>query len=733
MSFIITSVELYNIKRYTRKVYDFSTGVQLILGPNGSGKSTIFEAIGWSLFDYLEYNKIGWIRHNQELAHVKVTLIDDENDDKYIFFRDTAQKYMVSRNGKTIAQGVADIKSLVTEMFNISGEHSKMFRDVIGVSQDNFSSQLGSTPAEKKRIFDPLLGIDKYDKMYINLGPIESEIKNKIIEKNGDKSFLMGSMSNMDSLKEEELKVQGEIDILNKKIIEFTPKAEKAVEDAKNMKDMEDAFRDLQTKKKEFETFTRRLEDIESASENRTKLENERDGLRVDAESQRELRDEISELSWSEGQLKTVDDKRIKLNKNYEYLRELIEINEQEYDTNIERVTEEAKELFELETKFNSLVQQKGTIEANISHLEEQKKIAGDGMCPIIKEPCPAKILPTINSKLDAQLNIQNKFYSEYVDIKNKCAVAKNASIQKEKLMVAKRDADEARAEIVDVVKNIDECVVEIDKLNVLVSRKPVLTKQFENLGSVLERFTELNGFLKHETVTDKDSTLKDISEIKDEVRKLEPLASNYDSKVHAEIISMKTFCVNEITEAKAYLNSKTYALQNTQKDIVKLNDISDKVKLIEDDIASVNQKLDVVMTARERLKLIPPELAKVLLSSINVTANKYLNEMMGPVSLEIDEKYEVYLTDDKGTRTYRGFSGGEKMLVSTAVRLAFLSEITSFRLLILDEPTAQLDENVKGSLSDTIENVKGLDQMFIISHSSVFLSCSDKVIHVQK
>ena len=64
----ILAVELENVKSYERAEIKFSPGVNAIVGHNGAGKSTILEAIGFTIFDSLDYNQQEFIRGGAKSA-----------------------------------------------------------------------------------------------------------------------------------------------------------------------------------------------------------------------------------------------------------------------------------------------------------------------------------------------------------------------------------------------------------------------------------------------------------------------------------------------------------------------------------------------------------------------------------------------------------------------------------------------------------------------------------------
>ena len=79
----VLTVELENVKSYEQAKVTFTNGVNAIVGHNGAGKSTILEAIGFVLFDALDYNHQEFIRNGAKSARVRVTFVSSADERAY--------------------------------------------------------------------------------------------------------------------------------------------------------------------------------------------------------------------------------------------------------------------------------------------------------------------------------------------------------------------------------------------------------------------------------------------------------------------------------------------------------------------------------------------------------------------------------------------------------------------------------------------------------------------------
>jgi exonuclease SbcC len=200
---IIKTVTIKNIKKYDDITYNFTEGIQLILGPNGSGKSTIIESIGWVVFDHLEYKLANWLKWGKDVGFVTVIIYDKENNISYEVFRSTGGEYKITSRGKVLATGVQDVQSYIKKLLNIIDEPAKIFRDIIGVSQEMMASQFSLSASYKKKIFDPILGIEKFSKMWSLLKPVETLLESKMINIEIEKAKIDGWINSANSFKDD--------------------------------------------------------------------------------------------------------------------------------------------------------------------------------------------------------------------------------------------------------------------------------------------------------------------------------------------------------------------------------------------------------------------------------------------------------------------------------------------------------------------------------------------------
>ena len=182
------------------------------------------------------------------------------------------------------------------------------------------------------------------------------------------------------------------------------------------------------------------------------------------------------------------------------------------------------------------------------------------------------------------------------------------------------------------------------------------------------------------------------------------------------------------------------------------VNDNQDRIKEITEDIEKVEQseqklvehnatkdKLEVqiffIKKMRIWLRVLIPKIRKALISQINVVASeiyRHIREEEGTVVTWKDD-YEILVSTSKTKKSFFRLSGGEKMSAALSVRLAILKVLTDANFAFFDEPTTNLDEDSRRNLSKYIHNIKGFEQLFVISHDDSFKRHSEHVIKFSK
>ena len=164
----ILGLELENVKSYEKASITFTEGVNAIVGHNGAGKSTILEAIGFVLFDTLQYNQREFLREGARSGRASVAFLSNFDDRIYRVERrfGGSNSHIVFDDelGMKICEGKADVLQFMREHTQAepTTDLGRLFTDALGVPQGTLTAAFLLSPAQRKATFDPLLQVDEY-------------------------------------------------------------------------------------------------------------------------------------------------------------------------------------------------------------------------------------------------------------------------------------------------------------------------------------------------------------------------------------------------------------------------------------------------------------------------------------------------------------------------------------------------------------------------------------------
>ena len=143
----------------------------------------------------------------------------------------------------------------------------------------------------------------------------------------------------------------------------------------------------------------------------------------------------------------------------------------------------------------------------------------------------------------------------------------------------------------------------------------------------------------------------------------------------------------------------------------------------------------ELLQFLRSVLQEAGPFVTKALVQQISYAANQLFGQIMEDYTrtLHWQEDYGIVLEVDGRERAFAQLSGGEQMSAALAVRLALLQEMSAIAVAFFDEPTTNLDDARRDALARQIVGVRGLQQLFIISHDDSFEQATEKLIRVEK
>ncbi len=172
-------------------------------------------------------------------------------------------------------------------------------------------------------------------------------------------------------------------------------------------------------------------------------------------------------------------------------------------------------------------------------------------------------------------------------------------------------------------------------------------------------------------------------------------------------------------------------AIEDLQKDLDSLKDVEKELDNLKDFIKVLDYirmlfgKDGVQKDLRNRSRPLIQEEARKFFDRFNFEYS----------DISLDEDYEVEVYGPGGKTTLDMISGGEKIAVALALRLAITRVLSGgkLELIMLDEPTIHLDSYRRQELIDILKRLSVLPQMIIVTHDSDLEEAADNIIKVKK
>lgn len=134
----------------------------------------------------------------------------------------------------------------------------------------------------------------------------------------------------------------------------------------------------------------------------------------------------------------------------------------------------------------------------------------------------------------------------------------------------------------------------------------------------------------------------------------------------------------------------------------------------------------------------LPMMVTQAYLASLNAKINEYLKTFNAPFTCTIKDDLAVVCNIKGGERSAQRLSGGQKVMLGISFRFAIYSLFAaSFGFMVLDEPTAYLDEDSVDSVVELLQQVRqyahstGM-QLIVVTHEPKLTPAFDHVSLIQ-
>jgi len=781
---MLTSLELVNWRTHSQTTLEFGKGTNVIVGVMGSGKSSIVNAICYSLFGTfpalknrsVSLEEVIMNKPNiQNFAQTKINFNQEGKNYRVerIIKRDSTNEAKLYENNMLVAgPKQKDVNEKVEKLLGLNYE---LFSRAVYAEQNEMDFFLKLSPSERKKKFDELLELEKYEEARKNSAALQNDLAK---ENKQRKEFIDNQKEAIKSHEEEKIQSQiieeeKLIFILENELNELTkilPELEKKYillnEKEKTQKNLEDTK--MKTNER-IQSLSEFLEKNKTLDEIKTKKETEeyKQNMKEKENELAILTNTLEELIKKEKENKLIEDLILKMNSKLETIKEELAKNEK---TNLEeliklltitnRANEELKiklTLNENEEKEIQLVIKKCDEEIKIIQHEKKQITAEEkdilnlkGKCPTCKQELNEEHKKHLNEELLQKIkNLDIQLITFDNEKKESELRVKTNQTQKEKL---KKEIEEkikekyileaTQKQIIELEEKKKQCINLEEEL-------PKLKKQLIEIGFNKEKLemkrkeqNELNKKISEikNQIALKEQELKLAVEKKQKEQQLEK-EMELITKTEQELIK-NDFNKNELEKTRDTLNLNKTTLAITKEKIKSKLELKqsygvtlEKISQIKKSINEQETHMLKSMHASEKLGIFANcliatqiELREAMLTTIN-QAMTTIWQAIYPYQDFIDAKLcvveggydlQVLTRNNEWTRVEGILSGGERSAAALCIRIAFALVLTKkLSMLILDEPTHNLDSNSVGKLSEMLreELPKLVEQIFVITH----------------
>ncbi len=757
---MITKIRLKNWRSHLNSELNFAGGTNALFGHMGSGKTSILDSVCFALFgttpniqsrkiklDDLIMNKPSL----KDMAEVEVSFRIDGMDYsvKRIIEKKKGTTYSELRaNGKLVeAPSTQRVNELVEKILKVDYE---LFSKAIYSEQNALDYFLTIPKGQRMKKIDELLMLDKFEKARGNT----TFLVNKISEKKSTMESLMGKV-NLPELQQTISNIKSSLENV---LVEKIQLEKDLKQGSLKRNNIENELKVLYKTRENFELLKRDESSLNSAineiSTSLKKLEEFLPG--VDKESAEDKIKSFSNvLEKLERVMKDKQEEYQKLAEQHSKARAEAEMYRK--DT-IVRLQNELQEKLQLQKDAERLKKQIGTdtdkaLEKKRELLEkyigkiEALRIKVEDLKDVIEQLSSIKAkCPICESKITEEKRI--------ILIKQKKAQIKNLHEEMEHSAKQKQMSEQDLRDLEISINKLTRILDEIEDLNKIKSN----LENAQHIYAVLEESsTKLESEIKSLKL-EFDKINKTLGDARDQKQKSELLllhVRDYETKKSRidELVKQREEIIRHLKSIEKVIFGRDLAAIETElrnlvgqerefsAKIAALNQISSereiRLKELESTLLQVTKdredvrklenlsiQLKIFEKALEETQL---QLRQEFVTLVNYSMNQlwqtlYPYQDFTGIRLNVEEDdYVLQLQARNEWTNVEGIaSGGERSIAALTLRIAFsLVLAPQLRILVLDEPTANLDENGISKLSETLREKTGefLDQIFLITH----------------
>ena len=667
---MIRSIELVDFLAHSNTKLEFDSGATVFVGDNGAGKSSIIDAITYSLFgEHTRKNNRGLIRRGSNQCFAKIEF--SANGKNYQAIRKIDSKGTLTAqfaedvDGKLILIAEGERKqfgeSMTKHVEEAFGMDFEKLQIASIVQQGELNSIIKAKPKEFKELLNAIIGIDKLDTALASMRTVQREFRSSIQEKFGYDDT--------------------QVQLIENKITEYENESENA----------QPRLELLAAEKKEQEFLISKLEKQ----------------IQDDTSKESQLKDlESRKKEWKEYAMEVIKSIKKEVAEKEEIVNEckpyfVISKNRNDIESIINKIQ---KELSTIESKLSDLEKKQVRLEENVELAE--KLVLKDGKCPVCDSSVD-HLKPLFQKK-----HIEN----EIVEIKKKVEQLKDERRTFEQNLEKLSD-DLEESKKAETILNTYKIKTE-SQLDEIITEIKMKVKQMQNIPLTVnsDQLVEAASL---------DSHAKTIYE---NIISLEKSTKGFDQQEFLKNIASRDDSMTRLSQINQEYGEISGNIKNAKMELEKLGSTLTELKLVQSYVTELEHIQENVYN---RDGPVGKSLRSWALEIISQKASDYLEKLNTKIQrISLSEKtrdVNISCYSRNTTLDLESLSGGEQVSVALALRLGMshLLGASNLNFMILDEPTAHLDNERRKSLVNVLSQLTNLKeddssmQFIIITHDA--------------
>jgi len=285
--------------------------------------------------------------------------------------------------------------------------------------------------------------------------------------------------------------------------------------------------------------------------------------------------------------------------------------------------------------------------------------------------------------------------------------------------------------EVDDLTKKIQEMEVVAPETQVLQKEKQLrgLKQQYDQTKDLVSNLSQLMTLTKR--------IAKVAAQLQEDSKQVASLRNRYDSAKHKRLEGE----LNRASEVAGSLQERVRTLSKEQipqtlEMFEESESAAEKIKELAGEHDKASKGLDVLAKVKDFYREVQRPLRRRDIGKASQHASETFRTLIGSNEYDrvrITEDYDLQISRFGNLESMSTLSGGEQVLAGLAVRMGFARALTSSDLLMLDEPTAFLDEQRRAELVETLYRISPAKQVILVTHDDEFQRIAQRVIHVEK